>query len=145
MSHWWGSIPGPAVPVASCPNAINAESKLPLWLPRSPTDGADAASGRAEAPKLMLGSLVSYRPLARALPHMNRLVDATGARKVRVATRVGKPQYTRNDRGTFLARNFPLHIIKTAEVRHPLIVHDRDPEQNLEALRDPSRFRQNLA
>ena len=31
------------------------------------------------------------------------------------------------------------------EVRHPLIVHDRDPEQNLEALRDPSRYRQNLA
>ena len=31
------------------------------------------------------------------------------------------------------------------EARHPLIVHDRDPEQNLEALRDPSRFRQNLA
>ena len=31
------------------------------------------------------------------------------------------------------------------EARHPLIVHDRDPEQNLEALRDPSRYRQNLA
>ena len=31
------------------------------------------------------------------------------------------------------------------EARHPLIVHDRDPEQNLEALRNPDRYRQNLA
>ena len=30
------------------------------------------------------------------------------------------------------------------EARHSLIVHDRDPEQNLEALRDPSKYRQNL-
>ena len=31
------------------------------------------------------------------------------------------------------------------EARHPLIVHDRDPEQNLEALRNPDAYRQNLA
>ena len=31
------------------------------------------------------------------------------------------------------------------EARHPLIVHDRDPEQNLEALRNPDMYRQNLA
>ena len=31
------------------------------------------------------------------------------------------------------------------EARHLLIVHDRDPEQNLEALRNPDRYRQNLA
>jgi hypothetical protein len=30
------------------------------------------------------------------------------------------------------------------EARHSLIVHDRDPEQNLEALRDPSKYRQKL-